>query len=183
MRSTPGSPRSHRGGRVHRNGWPLWRGIAGRNHVEQVATLRGMRNASEEETLKALSQEIMAFQNGIIIQSTQPQQEGWAVLIPYYASDNNWGTGIAIKCGSTSNLEFTIAITDTDGNTAAVGTFELNKLGHQKVDLLQNFFGGAAIPARGSIGIFSTGYFYTTMFMMNNLGGFGFVDKQAIRYE
>ncbi|MBN2034821.1 MAG: hypothetical protein JW836_16265 [Deltaproteobacteria bacterium] len=110
------------------------------------------------------------------------EEYDWYVVFPYYAKDNYWWTGIAVFCGI-APASFSIAVFDSNGDAVANGEFALTKQREQKVDLLENFFGGAAIPACGSIYIFATNHFEVSMFMGNSSGGFSFVNQTAKPYQ
>lgn len=83
---------------------------------------------------------------------------------------------------SSSSNSFMFGCLDSSGSVVGRGYFTLAGYA-QNVNMLSGFITQGYVPARGSIALFGTEIFYADKFIFNSQGGFGEVEKEALRIQ
>ena len=102
----------------------------------------------------------------------------WYTIFNYQASTGYWWTGLAITNGLNSN-SLMVRLVDSGGTLRGEGTFSLSNFNQQRIAGLDDMIGTGYVPSVGSIYLYGTKYFTTTMFVGIGDVGFGFIEKEA----
>lgn len=107
---------------------------------------------------------------------------GQQIFIPYTAVGGGWWSGLAITNTSDSAMTFSIGVFKENGVWVAGSSFSVPAHA-MKVDALENFFGGTPPDNMMSIRIRTSNEpFKATLFVGNDMGGFGFQNYNSGEY-
>jgi hypothetical protein len=106
----------------------------------------------------------------------------WGAYFVYQQSSSGWWTGLVIMNG-TNPSNINVGFFDENGQVTGTGTFSLAASNAQRIGMLSDFLTTGYVPKRGSVVINSNNIFVTTMFVGNDSGGFGMIEKSATSYS
>jgi hypothetical protein len=112
-------------------------------------------------------------------QETSEADTLWGITYVYQASGGGWWSGLAIRNGTSPNNQITVSLFDVNGTSVGWGTFNIAAILAHRVDMLSAIITSGYVPARGAVFISSSNYFYASLFVGNDSGGFSMIEKTA----
>jgi len=137
--------------------------------------------ADKADFFRALAAKVQAAVQGRSLAQADPVGH-YGVYYSYTVKGEGWWTGLVVANQSDLDSQFQVGVMDTDGAVVASGTFTLAGYA-SKADFLENFTTAPdKVPFRGQLVVFGSQSFFANLYVGNDQGGFGEIEKEAEPY-